>query len=50
MPDCIKSVRCVQSDGPDLMSDNQGLRPLLGELKQHVQGGVQIHIIAKVFG
>ena len=39
MPDCIKSTRYVQRDCPDLMSDTEGLHPLLGELKQHVQNG-----------
>ena len=40
MPDCVKSTRYVQRDGPDLMSDIEGLYPLLGESKQHVQGRV----------
>ena len=40
MPDCIKSTRYVQRDGPDLMSDNEGLHHVLGELEQHVQGRV----------
>ena len=40
MPDCIKSIRYVQRDCPYLMSDIEGLHPLLGESKQHVQGGV----------
>ena len=40
IPDCIKSSRYVQTDGPDLMSDIEGLHPLLGESKQHVQGGM----------
>ena len=31
MPDCIKSLKYVQIDG---------LHPLLGESKQHVEGGV----------
>ena len=31
MPDCIKSMRYVQRDGPDLMSDIKGLHPSLGE-------------------
>ena len=30
----------VQKDGPDIMSDIEGLHPLLGEEKQHVQGGL----------
>ena len=29
--DCIKSLRYVQRDSPDLMSDIEGLHPLLGE-------------------
>ena len=33
MPDCIKSTRYVWRDGPDLMSDIEGLHPLLGEWK-----------------
>ena len=40
MPDCIKSPRHVQRDGPHPMSDNEDLHPLLGESKQHVHGGV----------
>ena len=40
MPDRIKSMRYVQRDGSDLMSDIEGLRTFLGESKQHVQGGV----------
>ena len=39
-PDCIKSMRYVQRDGPDLLSDIEGLHRLLGESKQHVQGRV----------
>ena len=31
MPDCIKSSRYVPRDSPDLMSDIEGLHPLLGE-------------------
>ena len=31
MPDCIKSMRYFQRDGPDLKSDIEGLPPLLGE-------------------
>ena len=38
--DSIKSSRYVQRDGPDLMSGIEGLHPLFGESKQHVQGGV----------
>ena len=30
IPDCIKSSRYVQRDDPDLMSDVEGLHPLLG--------------------
>ena len=40
MPDCIASSRYVERDGPDLMSNIEGLHPLLGESKQHVQGRV----------
>ena len=40
MPDCIESSRCVERDGPDLMSDIEGLHPLLEESKQHVQSKV----------
>ena len=40
MPDCIKCMIYVQRDSPDLMSDIEGLHPLLGEKNQHVQGGV----------
>ena len=40
MPDHINSMRYVQIDGPNLMSDIDGLHPLLIELKQHVQGAV----------
>jgi len=40
MPDYIKSTTYVQTDGPDLMSDIEGLHSLLSEKKQHVQGGV----------
>ena len=40
MTDCIKSSRYVQRDGPDLMSDIEGLHQLVGEQKQHVQGRV----------
>ena len=39
MPDCIKTTRCIQRDGPDLMSDIEGLYPLLDEWIQLVQGG-----------
>ena len=42
MPDCVKSTRYVQRDGPDLMSDIEGLHPLLGESKQHVQSRVTL--------
>ena len=31
MPDCIKGMRYVQRDGPDLTSDIEGLHSLLGE-------------------
>ena len=37
MPDCIRSSRYVQRDGPDLKSDIDGLHPLLGEWKHHFQ-------------
>ena len=40
MPDSIKSSNYVQRNGPDLMSDIEGLHPLLGKWKQHVQGRV----------
>ena len=40
MPDCIIRSRYVQRDGSDLISDIEGVHPLLGESKQHVQGGV----------
>ena len=40
VPDCIENSRCVQRDSSDLMSDIEGLHPLVDELKQHVQGGV----------
>ena len=40
MPDCVKSMRYGQRDGPELLSDIEGLHPFLGEQKQHVQGGV----------
>ena len=42
MPGCVESSRHVQRDCPDLMSDMKGLHPLLGETKQHVQGGVTL--------
>jgi len=42
MPDCIKSIRHVQGEGPDLMADIAGHHPLLGEKKQHVKGGVTL--------
>jgi len=38
--DCIKRLRYVSRDSPDLMSDIEGLHPLLGERKQYVQGRV----------
>ena len=38
MPDCSKSMRHVQKEGPELISYIEGLHPLLGESKQHVQG------------
>ena len=31
MSDCIKSTRYVQRDGRDLLSDIEGLHPLLGK-------------------
>ena len=34
------SSRYVQRDGPDLMSDIEGLHSLLGEWNQHIQGRV----------
>ena len=37
MPDCIKSMRYVSRDGPDLMSDIEDLHISLGEQKQHVK-------------
>ena len=40
MPDRIKSMRYVSGDGSDLMSGIEDLHPLLGEQKQHIQGGV----------
>ena len=40
MPDCIQSLRYVQRDSPELMSDIDGLHPFFGELKQFVQCGV----------
>ena len=40
MPRCIKSLRYVQRDGPDLMSDIEDLHPLLGKSWHHVQGGM----------
>ena len=40
MADCIKTLRYVQRDGPDLMSNIEGFDALLGKQKQHVQGGV----------
>ena len=40
MPDDVKSTRYAQRDGPNLMFDIEGFHPLLGESKQHVQGGV----------
>ena len=40
IPYCIKSTRYVKRDSSDLMSDIEGLHLLLGEYKQHVQGGV----------
>ena len=40
MPDCIKTSRYVQRDGPHVMTDIEDLHPLLGEKKQHIQGGV----------
>ena len=43
MPDCIKSTRYVQRDGPDLMSDIEGFNPLLGEKKHLDQVSVTWH-------
>ena len=40
MSDCVQIMRYVQRDSPEFMSDNEGLHPLLGELKQQVEGGV----------
>ena len=40
MSDSIESSKYVQRDGPDHMSDIEGLHPLLGVLKQHVQSRV----------
>ena len=40
MSDCIKCTMYVQRASPDLMSDIEGLHPLLGEEKQPVQGVV----------
>ena len=40
MPDCFESSSFVQRDGPDLMSNIEGVHPLLGEEKQHDQGRV----------
>ena len=40
MPDCIKCSRYLERDGPDLISDVEGLHPLLGKYKQNVQGRV----------
>ena len=40
LPDCIESSRHVERYCPDLMSNIEGLHPLLGESKQHVQGRV----------
>ena len=37
MLDSIKRMSSIERDGPDLMSDIEGLHPLLGELKPHVQ-------------
>ena len=31
VPECIESMGYVQRDSPDLMSDIEGLHPLLGE-------------------
>ena len=40
MPDPIESSKYVLRDGPDLMSDIEGLHPLLGESKKHDKGRV----------
>ena len=40
MPDHIESTRYVEGDGSDFMPGIEDLHPLLGEQKQHVQGGV----------
>ena len=31
IPDCFKSMRYVQRNSPDLMSDIEGIHPLMGE-------------------
>ena len=40
MPDRTESSIYVSRDSPYLMSDIEGLHPLLGEEKRHVQSGV----------
>ena len=39
--ECVKCLRYVQRDSPDLMSEIEVLHPLLGELKENVQGHEQ---------
>ena len=40
VPDHVKSTRYVSGYGSDFMSGIEDLRPLLGEQKQLIQGGV----------
>ena len=40
VPDRIESMRYVEGDGSDFMSEIEDLHPLLGEQKQHIQGRV----------